>query len=92
MPLIPSTEMPPQCKCETQPLTRQRSKVRPLSLPPFILSRKYPLPIDYVKRFASNYTPSSKGEEKQADANATAEEEEEDEVMSDVSITDEEDD
>jgi len=44
---------------------------------------------DYVKRFASNHTPSNKVEEKKADA--TAEEEEEDEVMSDVSITDEED-
>jgi len=41
---------------------------------------------DYVKRFASNYTPS---EEKKADPTAT--DEEEDEVMSDVSITDEED-
>src|SRR5258708_37267414 len=90
-PLIPSTEMLPRCKCETQPPTRQRSKVHSLSLSPFTLSRKYPLPTDYVKRFASNHTPSDKGEEKNADANATTEEEEEDEIMSDVSITDEED-
>jgi len=43
---------------------------------------------DYVKRFASNHTPSNKVEEEKADA---TEEDEEDEVMSDVSITDEED-
>lgn len=88
MPPIPSTEMLPRCKCETQPLTRQRSKVRFLSL---TLSRKYPLPTDYVKRFASNHTPTDKGEEKKPDANATAEEEEEYEIMSDVSISEEED-
>jgi len=44
---------------------------------------------DYVKRFASNPMSSDKGEK--TDAQATAEEEDEDEVMSDVSITDEED-
>jgi ubiquitin-conjugating enzyme E2 H len=44
---------------------------------------------DYVKRFASNAMSSDKGEK--TDAKATAEEEDEDEVMSDVSITDEED-
>ena len=90
MPPIPSTEMLPRCKCETQPLTRQGSKVGFLSLPPFTLSRKYPLPTDYVKRFASNHTPSNKEEEK-PDTKATTEEEEEDEIMSDVSITDDED-
>ena len=83
--------MPPRCKCETQPPTRQRSKVHSLSLPSFTLLQKYLLPADYVKRYASHHTPSDKGEEKMSDAKATTEEEEEDEIMSDVSITDEED-
>lgn len=83
--------MLPRSKCETQPPTRQRSKVHSFSPSPFTLSRKYLLPTDYVKRFAPNHTSSDKGEEKKPDANATTEEEEEDEIMSDVSISDEED-